>query len=251
MTKDWVVRMPAGPLVIFGGGNGIGYATAELAAEWCEDLTIVDLNKGAADTALVQTGKAKYRCCDAGDPAAVSALFDEIMERSGPLAGVVTTVGGAHYRDPLDFDLDAWRREIAFNLDTAYIVATLAAKRMAQHGQGAIVTLSSTIAATPRPERMGYSAAKSGVIAFTKTLATAVAAQGVRVNCVAPHSTDTPRFRELIGSEEAYHSRVEASPQKRISTPDDIAHAILFLMSEGARSITGQVLWVNNGNYMP
>lgn len=243
-------NVPSGPMVIFGGASGIGLATAVLASQWCEKVVIADLNAEGQDLDLVRSGKAEFHKCDATSAEAVDAMLQACISRLGALGSVVTAVGGSRLNDPLTVDLAAWRKEFSINLDSAYVVATTAANYMKAQGAGSIVTISSTIAATPRPDRIAYAAAKSGVIALTKGLALAVAGNGVRVNCVAPHSTDTPRFRALIGDAAALEARIEASPQKRISVPDDLAHTILFLTSEGARSITGQVIWVNNGCYM-
>lgn len=251
MNQNLCTHVSSSVIVIFGGASGIGLATAMLALPRFGHVIIADIAPDGPDLAIVETGQAKFKHCDATEALAVDALLTSIVEQFGRLDAVITTVGGAHLYDPLVVDIEAWHRELGFNLDSAYLVAVTAAKYMKQYGGGSIVTTSSTIAQVPRPERLGYAAAKAGVIALTKGLALAVAADGICVNCVAPHSTDTPRFRALIGDEAALEARVDASPQKRISVPDDHAQAILFLVSEAAKSITGQVLWVNNGNYMP
>jgi NAD(P)-dependent dehydrogenase (short-subunit alcohol dehydrogenase family) len=240
-----------GPIVIFGGASGIGLATAELAVAAHREVVIADINAGGPELEIVRSGRVQFASCDAGDPDAVGRLLETVSSRHDGLAAVVTTVGGAHPHDPLEVDLAAWRRELAFNLDTAYVVATTAARVMKATGGGSIITTSSTIGYVPRADRLGYGVAKAGVVALTKSLALAVGREGVRVNCVAPHSTDTPRFRKLIGTEEALEQRLQASPQGRICVPEDLANTILFLASPAAVSMTGQVLWVNNGSYMP
>jgi NAD(P)-dependent dehydrogenase (short-subunit alcohol dehydrogenase family) len=251
MTTPRLSNVPRGPLVVFGGASGIGLATATIASENCDEIIIADVDASAPELDLVRSGRAQFVTCDATDPNAVETALQFAQSHFGGLSSVVTTVGGSHFHDPLELDLAAWRREITFNLESAYVVATIAAKHLKALGGGSIVTTSSTIAAAPRIERIGYAAAKAGVIALTKGLALAVAADGVRVNCVAPHSTDTPRFRAMIGDAAALESRIQASPQKRIAVPDDLAHTILFLISDASRSTTGQTFWVNNGNYMP
>jgi 2-hydroxycyclohexanecarboxyl-CoA dehydrogenase len=238
-------------LVVFGGGSGIGLATVTLGAASYDHVVMVDIDPRASDLAVVDSDRVEFVQCDAADPQAVPALLARVLLEQGALSTVVTTVGGAHFHDPLDLDLVEWRKEIAFNLDTAYVVATAAARIMADNGGGAIVTSSSSYGFLPGEDRIGYTAGKAGVIALTKSLAKATARLGVRVNCVAPGSTDTPRFRTLVGSEEAIQARFDASPQGRISTTDDLAEAILFLSSPASRSMTGQVLWVNNGVLMP
>jgi NAD(P)-dependent dehydrogenase (short-subunit alcohol dehydrogenase family) len=196
-------------------------------------------------------GRAAWQHCDAADTAQVHRVLSAVQNESGMIGMVVTTVGGAQLGDPLELDLDAWRRQTSFNLDTAYVVATSAARLMVAQGKGAIVTTASTYANLPRPDRIAYTAAKAGVIAFTRSLAAAVAARGVRVNCVAPGSTDTPRLRTMTGDEAAWEEKLNSTPQGRIASTDDVARAILYLGSPDAASVVGQVLWVNNGAYMP
>jgi NAD(P)-dependent dehydrogenase (short-subunit alcohol dehydrogenase family) len=237
-------------LVVFGGASGIGLATARLGGANHRNVIIADIDEGAASLDLVRSGKARWEKCDATDPDAVQALLAATARNPGGLSAVVTTVGGAHMADPLKLDLAAWRKETAFNLDSAYIVATSAAQLMVAQGHGAIVTTASTYAYVAKTDRIGYCASKAGVIALTKSLAVATARHGVRVNSVAPGSTDTPRLRAMTGSEAAWEEKLAASVQGRISTPEDLANTILFLASPAAQSITGQVIWVNNGNYM-
>ena len=238
-------------LVVFGGASGIGLATVVEGAKRYKRVILVDVNPEAADLPIVRSGGAKFERCDASDAEAVPALLEQVRRTHGPLSSVVTTVGGAHPHDPFTIDIAAWRRELAFNLESAYVVGTAAAASMATDGGGAIVTCSSSFAALPGADRIAYSAAKAGVIAFTKSLAMAGARHGVRVNCIAPGSTDTARLRKMAGSDEAMQARRAASPQGYIATPEDLAESILYLASPAARSVTGQVVWVNNGAYMP
>ncbi|CAM5317720.1 SDR family NAD(P)-dependent oxidoreductase [Eoetvoesiella caeni] len=239
-----------GPIVIFGGASGIGLATATYAAEIYDEVVIADTSD-ASRLALVRDRKATCVQCDATDPTSVAELLGSVVQRHGRLAAVVTTVGGARVHDPLLIDLEAWRKETAFNLDSAYVVATTAAALMVEHGGGAIVTTSSTFAYVPKADRIGYGASKAGVIALTKSLALATARNNVRVNCVSPGATDTERLRGMTGTAAEFAAICEASVQGRIATTNEVANAILFLSSDAATAVTGQVLWVNNGNYMP
>ncbi|MDO8277031.1 MAG: SDR family oxidoreductase [Burkholderiaceae bacterium] len=238
-------------LVVFGGASGIGLAVARIAIAQGAAVLIADTDEKMRERDLVRGGACSFVRCDATDPQQVQAALDQGLRFTGRLDGVVTTVGGAHLHDPLEVDLAAWRRETALNLDSAYLVATSAARIMAATGGGSIVTTSSSFANVARADRIAYAASKAGVISLTKSLALAVARKDIRVNCISPGATDTPRVRAMTGSDADWRQICEQSVQGRIQTTDDVANAIVFLLSPGARSITGQVIWVNNGSYMP
>jgi NAD(P)-dependent dehydrogenase (short-subunit alcohol dehydrogenase family) len=238
-------------IVIFGGGSGIGYAAAELAHAGGAVVTIADANSDAASVPLVANGSCQITVCDVTDPAAVMRVLRDAATSDGRLDGVVSTVGGARVRPDLGIDMDYWSQEMRINLTSAYIVAASAIEIMRPAGVGSIVMTSSSFALSPGPDRVAYSAAKAGVIGLMKSLAAATARLGLRINCVAPGLTDTPRVREMSGSPETFAEWAAAKPQGRIATPNEVAFAILFLLSDAARSMTGQVVHVNNGSLMP
>jgi NAD(P)-dependent dehydrogenase (short-subunit alcohol dehydrogenase family) len=248
MSKVTAVRAA---IVIFGGASGIGLAAARLASAQGAAVLIADTDVGAVEIDIVRSGSCAFIKCDATNPQQVQSALDQAARATGRLDGVVTTVGGARIHDPLEVDLEGWRRQTAFNLDSAYLVATSAARMMVAQGAGSIVTTSSSFAHEPKADRIAYAASKAGVIALSKSLALACARQGVRVNCVAPGATDTPRVRTLTGTAADWQRICDASVQGCIQTPEDVANTIAFLLSPGARSITGQVIWVNNGSFMP
>jgi NAD(P)-dependent dehydrogenase (short-subunit alcohol dehydrogenase family) len=233
--------------VVFGGGSGIGLAVATLALEFGAAVTISDANPETARLPLLTSPSCTFALCDVTSPSQVRRVLREGGRNGDALDGVVTTVGGATIRSDLALDLEYWSRELSINLTSAYVVASAAIEA----GVSSIVTTSSSFALSPGPDRIGYSAAKAGVIGLTKSLARATAMHGIRVNCVAPGLTDTPRVRRMSNSADEFSKLVQAKPQGRIATTADVAHAILFLMSDAAKSITGQVIHVNNGSFMP
>jgi NAD(P)-dependent dehydrogenase (short-subunit alcohol dehydrogenase family) len=238
-------------LVIFGAGAGIGLAAAAQASAAGDTVIIADADPAAAHLPIVADGSCSFVPCDVTDTGQVRQVLADAAQRLGGLDGVATTVGGAQVRSDLTLDIDYWTRQIGFNLTSAYIVATTAIEIMRDFGRGSIVTTASSYAVQPGPDRVAYSAAKAGVIALTKSLAAATARQGLRINCVAPGLTDTPRVRRMSASAHDFEKLGEAKPQGRIATTDEVASAILFLLSEAAGSITGQVIHVNNGSLMP
>ncbi len=238
-------------VAVFGGASGIGLATAGLASEAGGAVTILDVDQRAESLSIVASGRCEFIPCDVMNPHEVRATLAQIADRPGGLDAVVATVGGANVRTEIALDLEYWTRDIHFNLTSAYIVAATASEIMMSAGHGSIVTLSSSYGQSPGPDRIAYAAAKAGVIAMTRSLASATAAAGLRVNCVAPGATDKPRLRQMTGSPERFAEICKSKPQGRIATPDEVARVILFLLSDASRSMTGQVLHVNNGSYMP
>jgi NAD(P)-dependent dehydrogenase (short-subunit alcohol dehydrogenase family) len=232
-------------ILVTGGASGIGRACAELAASLGARVTVADIAAGG------DLEQVSYLSCDARNPQAMRAAVDAASATTGRLDGLVTTVGGAHL-GPLDeLTPDAWREEIDFNLTTVYVACQAVLRRMRAQGGGAIVTTSSGYANLPGPDRAAYTAAKAGVVAFTRSLAASAAPDGVRANCIAPGPTDTPRFREMNGGEEGVERVRRSMPLGEIPKPIDVANAAVFLLSDAARQITGQVIHVNGGLLMP
>jgi NAD(P)-dependent dehydrogenase (short-subunit alcohol dehydrogenase family) len=233
-------------LLVVGGGSGIGLAAARLAAADGAKVTIADIDPDAAK--LAEEIDAGFVECDATDPASAEAAVRSVGE---PLDCLFTTVGGAHLAGLDELDPDAWSREIQFNLGSVYNVCRAALPLLKEQRSGAVVTTSSGFAAMPGTDRAGYTAAKAGVIAFTRSLAATLAPYRARANCIAPGPTDTPRFRAMNGGDEGVEKVRQSMPLGEIPTPEDCANVALFLLSDAARQVTGQVIHVNGGLLMP
>lgn len=244
--------MSDGPrLLVVGGGSGIGLAAARLAAAAGARVVVADVDEAAATAAEALDGDVAFVRCDATDAASARGAVDAVLKRHGGLDQLLTTVGGAHLAELDDIDPEDWDRELGFNLSSAFHVCRAAAPVLRAQGSGAIVTTSSGFALLAGVDRAGYSAAKAGVIALSRTLAAALAPHGVRVNCIAPGPTDTPRFRAMNGGDEGVERVRAAMPLGRIPTPEDVANVALFLLSDLAAAVTGQVVHVNGGLVTP
>lgn len=246
-----MISLEGRSLLVFGGGSGIGLAAAQLAARDGAKVMIADVDSGAVDRASELHGRGEFVACDARDPAAARAAVRRTVERLGRLDGLLTTVGGAHPGDLEQMSAAAWEAELAFNLTSAFAVCQAAVPVLREQRGGAIVTTSSGYAVMPGADRAGYVAAKAGVIAFTRSLAATLAPYRARANCIAPGPTDTPRFREMNGGDEGVERVRRTMPMGEIPTPEDCASVALFLLSDGARQVTGQVIHVNGGLLMP
>jgi len=236
-------------VLVVGGGSGIGAAAARIAAELGAWVVVADVDETAEQVVAELGERGTFVRCDARDQSSTASAVAAAAHGSR-LDGVLTTVGGAHLGSLEELDREAWDAEIAFNLTSAYAVCHAALPVLREQRGGAVVTTSSGYALLPGADRPGYVAAKAGVIAFTRAFAATVAPYGARANCVAPGPTDTPRFREMNGGDEGVE-RVRASmPLGEIPTPDDVARVALFLLSDAARQVTGQVVHVNGGLLM-
>jgi len=246
-----MISLSGRSIVVVGGGSGIGWAAAELAVELGAHVAVADIDPATADLVASLGASAMFVPCDATDPKQVAVLLDRAAERHGGIDGLFITVGGAHLAPVAEVDLAAWNAELAFNLTSAFVVCQAVLPYMARRGGGAIVTTSSGYAIMAGPDRAAYTAAKAGVIALTRTLAATAAPQRIRVNCIAPGPTDTPRFRAMNGGDEGVERVRKAMPLGAIPKPVDCANVALFLLSDASSQVTGQVVHVNGGLLMP
>jgi len=238
-------------MLVFGGGSGIGYAAARLAAERGARVVVADLDPSSAEALSGQGLPVSLVECDVTVGDSVARAVAGAVERHGGLDRVLTTVGGAVLAEVADLGPDIWDREISFNLTSAYLVAHHVLPVLTERRRGALVLTSSGQAVMAATDRAAYAAAKAGVISLTRSLAGSVAAAGVRVNCIAPGPTDTPRFRAMNGGDAGVERVRAAMPMGWIPTPEDCAEAALYLLSDAARAVTGQTIHVNGGLLMP
>ena len=246
-----MISLEGRKIVVVGGGSGIGWAGAKLAASLGAVVTVADVDPAAADLVSSLGADAAFIRCDATDAEQVGRMFAETVERCGDLDGLFMCVGGGHLGGLPTVDRAAWDAEVTFNLTSVYIVCRAALPYFERRGGGAIVNTSSGYAVIPGPDRMGYTAAKAGVIAFTRSLAMAAAPNKIRVNCIAPGPTDTPRFRAMNGGDAGTERVRKSMPLGKIPEPIDCANMAIFLLSDAASQITGQVIHVNGGLIMP
>jgi NAD(P)-dependent dehydrogenase (short-subunit alcohol dehydrogenase family) len=238
-------------LLVVGGASGIGLAAATIAARDGARVVVADIDETQQAAVEALDGEATFIHCDARDRASAHDAITETLDRHERIDALLTTVGGAHVAELDDVSPEEWDAEIAFNLTSVYSVCHAALPVFRDQRSGAIVVTSSGYAVMPGADRPGYVAAKAGVIAFTRSLAATLARCRVRVNCLAPGPTDTPRFRAMNGGDVGVE-RVRASmPLGEIPTPEDCANVALFLLSDAARQVTGQTIHVNGGLLMP
>jgi NAD(P)-dependent dehydrogenase (short-subunit alcohol dehydrogenase family) len=246
-----MISLEGRTIVVVGGGSGIGRATAMLAVKLGAHVTIIDIDPAAGQLAASLGGATSFLECDACNPDQIGAALRQVVDRWSQLDGFVTTVGGAHLAPLQSLDLSAWNKELSLNLSSVYVGCRAALPYMEGNPGAAIVTISSGYAIMAGTDRMAYTAAKAGVIAFTRSLAAAAAPSRVRANCIAPGPVDTQRFRAMNGGDAAVEELRQRMPLGAIPQPSDCANLAVFLLSDAAAAITGQVIHINGGLLMP
>jgi 3-oxoacyl-[acyl-carrier protein] reductase len=236
-----------GSALVTGASRGIGAAIARaLAGDGWRVGVNYRSDRDGADAVVSEIeregGQAVALEADVADPGAPDTLFKALESQfGGPVLVLVNNAGIS--RDDLTVSLgdEEWDSVLQTNLTAAFRLTRRALKAMLRARSGRIVNISSAVALRANPGQANYSAAKSGLIALTKTAAVEVARRGVTVNAVAPGLIET----EFIGS--ASKEILEAIPARRIGTPEDVAACVRFLTSEEASYVTGAVLTVDGG----
>ena len=244
------MRLQNKTALITGGGRGIGATTAFLFAREGANVGIVDLNEehiGNFSAKVKDKGfDIKTYTGDVSDKAQVDRFIDTFVKDFGKIDILVNNAGVVIPRPFLEKTVEEWEITLKVNLIGTFLCAQAAAGYMLEQKSGKIVNISSIrgIEHCGREAIMDYSAAKIGVISLTKNLAKALA-PNINVNAVAPGHTKTEMTDPL--PDEVKQNMIEGSYLKRMAEPEDIANAILYLASEEAAFVTGQVLLVDGG----
>jgi NAD(P)-dependent dehydrogenase (short-subunit alcohol dehydrogenase family) len=231
-------------------GIGNGRAAAVLFAREGAKVLLVDTSKEMAEGTLAmieqEKGEAAVHVADITKAADCQAMVDDAVRRWGRLDVLDNNVGIGGRGTVLETDLELWERVMRVNVTGMFLASKHAIPAMINGGGGSIINISSISALRPRG-LTSYSASKGAVIALTRAMAVDHAAQGVRVNCIAPGPVYTPMVYAEGMSAELRDRRRKASPLGIEGTGWDIGNAALFLASDEARYITGVVLPVDGG----
>lgn len=235
---------------VTGAASGIGWASAVAFAKAGYTVCLLDLDAKAAR--LRASELAGDHCgygCDVAEGEAVLAAFAEIADRYGRLDVLVNNAGIASSHEPsVEQDMARFDRITKVMLNGTFLCSRAAYALMAARREGAIVNIASIAGQVGLPRRNAYGAAKAGIISLTRTLACEWAVDGVRVNAVAPGFIETPLMERLIERDIIAKGTVSRRiPMGRLGRPHEIADAILYLASDGARYVTGSTLAVDGG----
>jgi len=241
--------------IVTGGGSGMGQATAlAFATEGCY-VAVVDIDGEAVEATLKKlktlNGQGMAVTADVADNRQVAVAIRRVLDEQGKIDILVNNAGLALMERFVEGEgaEEAWNRVIDVNLKGTMFFCHAVLRDMIKRNYGKVINISSDAARTGGSGMVVYSAAKAGVVGFTKALALEMARYKINVNCICPGFTETPMLDK--SSEEAPTRLIEAHtrqiPWKALGKPDDIAAAVLFLASDDARYITGQTLSVNGG----
>ena len=246
------MRLKGQVAVITGAGSGIGRAIAlRFAAEGAR-VVVADMNSvgGAETTSLVQAAGAEAFAVatDVSRSGSVAELFQDVDSHGWPVDVLVNNAGNAGEMIPAHLMTDEqWDAIVDVHLKGTFYCTREAIRRMLPRGGGAIINLGSVAGLRGLPGAASYTAAKGGIIAFTKGVAQEVAPHGIRVNCIAPGWVQTPILDHV--QESIRGMMVHMTPLGRIGTPDEIAGVALFLASDEASFMVGQTVSPNGGLY--
>ena len=238
--------------IVTGASQGIGKAIAlELAREGVE-VILVDIQKEkleeVADEISADKGKAAVFSADVSQMDEAMRVVEEVVKSSKKIDYLVNNAGITRDNLLMRMKEEEWDSVLQVNLKGVFNFSKAVIRNMINNRYGRIVNISSIVGLIGNAGQCNYSASKAGVIGFTKSLAREVASRGITVNAVAPGYIATPMTESL--PESVKQQFRDWIPVKRFGTPEEITHAVKFLLSDEASYITGQVINVNGGMFM-
>ena len=250
VTDGPMFQLEGKSALIVGGGEGISLSTARLLAQAGCGVAIADINAERAVTVAAEVdllGQPSVSlAADMLDDVQVATAFERAEQELGGIDLLVTIIGQGSFNPITEMTTAQWDRDHRMNLRYFFINAQLVARSIIARGvPGSIVCISSVEGMQSAPNHASYGAAKAGLINLVRSMAVELAPHDIRVNSVAPGSIATPR---IPASPERVKRTAEGLiPFKRLGTPDEVANAVLFLLSDMASYITGHTLLVDGG----
>ncbi len=250
-------------VLVTGAGHGIGRATSKLFASRGARVIVADIDLERANAVASECGDADHLALavDVASSASVNEMTAAAIATCGRVH-VLANIAGIYPMAPMvDTSDDTWRRVMAVNLDGTFHTCRALAPHLLEHGGGAIINVTSGAARIPYPNLSAYAASKAAILGFTRTIAAELAPH-VRANVIGPGPTigeDNPESPDYTGAEpvietpelrDQIRAAASAIPLGRFARPDEIAEGIVFLASDRASFITGQILHVNGGRSM-
>ncbi len=238
--------------LVTGAAQGIGKAIALLLARNGADIAVSDINLEKAEETAKEISaigpKAMAVKVDVANLSDVERMVEGILEKLAKIDILVNNAGITRDKLVLRMTEEDWDAVLGVNLKGTFNCTKAVLRHMAKQRSGKIVNIASVVGEMGNAGQANYSASKAGVIGLTKTIAKEYAQRGINVNAIAPGYIETPMTEAL--PEKAKEELRKLIPMERLGRPEDVAEAVLFLVSEESSYITGQVLNVNGGIYM-
>jgi 3-oxoacyl-[acyl-carrier protein] reductase len=238
--------------LVTGASRGIGRAIAHGLGR--QGATVIGTATSGSGAEAISAGfaeagiKGRGMCLNVTDQESINAVLKAIADEFGAPGILVNNAGITRDNLLMRMKDDEWDSIIETNLTSIYKLSKGCLRSMMKARKGRIINIASVVGSTGNPGQTNYSAAKAGMIGFTKSLAREVGSRGITVNAVAPGFIDTDMTREL--PEEQKKALLSGIPLGRLGDPEEIANAVVFLASPGAGYITGETLHVNGGMHM-
>jgi NAD(P)-dependent dehydrogenase (short-subunit alcohol dehydrogenase family) len=246
----------AAKILITAGASGIGLAIAQAFAEQGASVYTCDIDDAALDRARAELPSLLTSRCDVGDRGEVEIMVADAARKLGGIDVLVNNAGiGGPTKSVQDLDPDDWEAVLRINLNGTFNVTRNAIPHLIRSGNGVIVIMSSAAGRFGYPNRSPYAVSKWGLIGFTKTLSMELGEHNIRVNAIAPGAVEGERIQRVFkGRSEATGQSLEEVKRvamanqsiKRLVDPADIAALAVYLASDAAKSISGQVLPIDN-----
>ncbi len=238
--------------LITGSQRGLGWAIAETYAKAGARVMIQDLDGKGAEEAAAKLRRANLDAQSIGGSVTsvtdIAAMFRKMDELWGGIDILVNNAGVSQNKPTLDMSVEDWDRTMDVNLRGVFLCAVEAGRRMVKQKSGVIINMSSIWGIVAGPTRVGYCVSKAGVAQMTKSLAVEWAADGVRVNAIAPGYTETKMLRDVINAGRVDEQAIlRRTPMGRLAEPQEMADMALFLASPQAKYVTGQIMAVDGG----
>ena len=246
------MRLPDKVAIVTGGASGLGRGIALALAREGARVAVVDLNEAGAhdtvETIAKDGGQAAAWRADISDKARIDQVVAEIISRWGTVDILVNNAGLDRVGPFVSSSEAEWDLILRVNLKGPIVCTRAVLDEMTRKGYGKIVNIASDAGRVGSTGEAVYSAAKGGIIAFTKTIARETARHRLNVNCVCPGPSDTPLFQEVAaGNPKLAESLKRVIPFGRLGTAEDLAPAVVFLASDESGFVTGQTLSVSGG----
>jgi NAD(P)-dependent dehydrogenase (short-subunit alcohol dehydrogenase family) len=237
--------------LVTGGTRGIGLAIAQALGEAGAKVVISGRERAsAAEERLAAAGVAfDFLAAELSDAGAADRLVSETLERHGSVDIMVNNAGIAIHGDTGDFSDETWRRIMSLNVDAVFRGCRAVLAPMRKQGGGVILNVGSMsgIVSNIPQNQVAYNSSKAAVHMMTKSLASEVAAENIRVNAVAPGYIETDMSRGGIANPDWWPTWRDMTPMGRVGQPDEVAAAALFLCSPASSYVTGEVLVIDGG----